>query len=133
MDIVEILKDDYHRFPVNQTYNIYDKNVYFKDPLNEFQGIDRYQKMINFISTWFKDIKMELHNIQRSQKIIKTEWTLNWTTPLPWQPRIAISGKSELTLNKDELVIAHIDYWNCSRLDVIKQHLFPSGHNNQNN
>ena len=29
MDIIEILKDDYQRFPENQTYNIYAKDVYF--------------------------------------------------------------------------------------------------------
>jgi hypothetical protein len=46
----------------------------------------------------------------------------SWTTPLPWRPRIAIPGWSELKLNADELIISHIDYWDCSRLDVLKQH-----------
>ena len=126
MDIVEILKEDYQRFPINQTYNLYDKNVYFKDPLTEFRGIERYKQMIGFISTWFKDIKMDLHGIRRSEDTIETEWTLNWTTPLPWQPRIAIPGRSELKLNHRELIVSHIDYWHCSRSDVIKQHFFPA-------
>lgn len=134
MDILEILKEDYQRFPVNQTYRIYADNVYFKDPLNEFRGVKRYQEMINFISTWFQDLKMDLHDIRLSGDTIDTEWTLNWTTPVPWKPRIAIPGRSELKLNEDQLIISHIDYWDCSRLDVIKQHLFPaqsiSRHNN---
>lgn len=124
MNILEILQDDYQRFPINQTYNIYDTNVYFKDPLNEFQGRERYKKMINFMSAWFKDIKMDLHNIHQKEDIIYTEWTLNWTTPLPWQPRIAIPGRTELTLNKNNLIVSHVDYWNCSRWDVVKQHLW---------
>ncbi|MEM6403902.1 MAG: DUF2358 domain-containing protein, partial [Cyanobacteria bacterium P01_D01_bin.116] len=33
MDIVEILKEDYQRFPENQTYSIYAEDVYFKDPM----------------------------------------------------------------------------------------------------
>lgn len=126
MDILEILKEDYQRFPADQTYNIYTENVYFKDPLNEFRGVERYKKMINFINTFFIDTKMDLHNICRTGDIIETEWTLNMTSPLPWKPRLAIPGRSELKLNDEEMIISHIDYWHCSRLDVLKQNLFPS-------
>ncbi|MCC5607936.1 DUF2358 domain-containing protein [Nostoc sp. CHAB 5834] len=123
MDIIEILKEDYQRFPVNQTYSIYAPDVYFQDPLNKFRGVKRYQKMVNFIQTWFLYPKMDLHNIQRLGDTIKTEWTLSWNTPLPWKPRISIPGWSELSLNSDGLIVSHVDYWNCSRLDVVKQHL----------
>ncbi|MDZ8071034.1 MAG: DUF2358 domain-containing protein [Nostoc sp. DedQUE08] len=122
MNLVEILKEDYQRFPVNQTYSIYAPEVYFQDPMNKFRGVKRYKAMINFIETWFLNPKMDLHNIQRLGDTIKTEWTLSWNTPLPWKPRISIPGWSELGLNSDGLIVSHIDYWNCSRLDVVKQH-----------
>ncbi|MFN6483153.1 MULTISPECIES: DUF2358 domain-containing protein [unclassified Nostoc] len=124
MDIIEILKEDYQRFPVNQTYSIYAPEVYFQDPMNKFRGVKRYKGMINFIQTWFLNPKMDLHNIQRLGDTIKTEWTLSWNTPLPWKPRISIPGWSELGLNSDGLIVSHIDYWNCSRLDVVKQHFY---------
>ena len=124
MDIIKILQEDYQRFPVNQTYSIYAPDVYFQDPLNKFRGVKRYKEMINFIQTWFLDPKMDLHNIQRLGDTIKTEWTLSWNTPLPWKPRIFIPGWSELGINSDGLIVSHIDYWNCSRLDVVKQHFF---------
>ncbi|MEH2454190.1 DUF2358 domain-containing protein [Nostoc sp.] len=124
MDIIEILKEDYQRFPVNQTYSIYTPDVYFQDPLNKFRGVKRYKQMINFIETLFLNPKMDLHSIQRLGDTIKTEWTLTWNTPVPWKPRISIPGWSELGLNSDGLIISHIDYWNCSRLDVVKQHFF---------
>ena len=60
MDIIQILKADYQRFPINQTYNIYHPKVYFKDPLNEFRGLEKYKKNIAFISTWFQEIQMDL-------------------------------------------------------------------------
>lgn len=126
MDTVEILKDDYQRFPKNQTYSLYAENVYFKDPLNEFRGIERYKKMIGLIDTIFQDIKMELHEIDRERDTIKMEWTLNMTSPLPWKPRLAIPGKSELRVNEDEKIISHIDYWHCSRFNVLKQNIFPA-------
>jgi hypothetical protein len=125
MDIIQILKEDYQRFPVNQTYSIYAEDVYFQDPLNKFRGIKRYKLMIKFIKTFFLNPKMDLHDIQKEGDTIKTKWTLNWNTPLPWKPHISIPGWSELRLNSDSLIISHIDYWNCSRLDVLKQHLFP--------
>lgn len=124
MDIISILKEDYQRFPVNQTYSIYAEDIYFQDPLNKFHGVERYKKMINFMHTWFVNIKMDLHDIQQLEDKIKTEWTLSWNTPLPWRPRISISGWSELGLNDEGLIASHIDYWYCSPLDVIKQHLF---------
>jgi len=124
MTLIETIKADYDRFPKNQSYNIYAEDVYFKDPLTQFRGLDRYQSMIDFISTWFKNINLELHNIRQEGNTIHTEWTLNWTTPLPWQPRISILGWSELKFNEEEKIISHIDYWRCSRWEVIKQH-FP--------
>ncbi|MBD2291996.1 DUF2358 domain-containing protein [Anabaena sphaerica FACHB-251] len=124
MDILEILKADYQRFPVDQTYSIYAPDVYFQDAVFKFRGLELYKWMIKFIQTLFLNLKMDLHNIQRQEDIIKSEWTLSWNSPLPWKPRISISGWSELRLNTEGLIISHIDYWHCSRLNVLKQHLF---------
>ena len=126
MDIVELLKEDYQRFPKNQTYSLYAEDVYFKDPMNEFNGVKRYKLMIKFIETFFMKTKMDLHDIRREGDTIKMEWTLNWNTPLPWKPRISIPGWSQLGVNSDGLIISHVDYWKCSRLDVVKQHFSSS-------
>ncbi|MGL5082766.1 MAG: DUF2358 domain-containing protein [Microcoleaceae cyanobacterium] len=121
MNLIDILKADYQRFPEDQTYSIYAPNVYFKDPLNEFSGLERYQTMVNFIRSWFLDIQLDLHEIFQQAEVIHTQWTLSWTVPLPWRPRVSIPGRSELQFNAEDLIISHIDYWNCSRLDVVKQ------------
>jgi hypothetical protein len=123
-DILEILQSDYRNFPRHQTYNIYAEDVYFKDPLNQFRGRERYKQMIQFIDTWFLAPQLDLHQIQRTGNQIRTDWTLRWTTPLPWKPRIAIPGWSELKLNSEELIISHIDYWHCSRWQVLQQHFW---------
>ena len=122
MNLLQILQDDYRRFPEGQTYSLYAEDVYFRDPLNEFRGRDRYQQTISFIKTWFLDVKMDLHIIQRDGNLIRTDWTLHWNTPLPWKPLISISGWSELTVNAEDLIVSHVDYWRCSRLDVLRQH-----------
>lgn len=122
MDILKVLRSDYDSFPANQTYEIYADDVFFKDPLNQFRGRDRYRQMIGFIQTWFRQPRLDLHQIQREGNQIRSDWTLSWTTPLPWQPRIAIDGWSELALNEQELIVSHIDYWHCSVWDVVRQH-----------
>ncbi len=121
MNIIQILQDDYQRFPIDQTYHIYAEDVYFQDPLNQFWGIKKYQKMIGLIKTFFRETKLDLHDINQSENLIITKWTLSWTAPVPWQPRMTITGWSELKLNPEGLIISHIDYWNCSIWDVIKQ------------
>jgi Uncharacterized conserved protein (DUF2358) len=122
VDIVTILRQDYARFPIDQSYQIYANDVYFQDPLSKFRGLDRYKQTIGFIQTWFKEPRLELYGIDRVDQLITTSWSLNWNTPLPWYPRIEITGKSEMLLNETELIISHIDYWDCSPIDVLKQH-----------
>ena len=120
--VIEQVKADYARFPNAQSYDLYAGNVYFKDPMNEFYGVERYKRMIGFIKQWFHDIELELHNVEQPQEnTFITRWTLNFTAPTPWQPRLSIPGWSQLQINKEGLICSHIDYWNCSRWDVVKQ------------
>lgn len=124
MDILTTLRQDYANFPDNQSYQIYDENVYFQDPLTRFCGLDRYRKTIGFIKTWFKHPHLELYAIDRVDLLVTTRWSLSWNTPLPWNPRIEITGRSEMLLNDRELIISHIDYWDCKPFDVLKQHFY---------
>ncbi len=122
MDIVTVLRQDYARFPIDQSYHIYAEDVYFQDPLSQFRGLDRYKQTIEFIRKWFHNPHLELYAIDRRDLAISTRWLLSWNTPLPWQPRIEITGNTELLLNERDLIISHIDYWDCAPLDVLKQH-----------
>jgi Uncharacterized conserved protein (DUF2358) len=122
MDILEILRQDYAKFPIDQNYDIYAEDVYFQDPTSKFRGLNRYRKTIAFIQKWFKNPHLELLEIQRIDRLITTRWSLSWNTPLPWEPRIEITGRSELLLDNRDLIISHIDYWDRPLLDVVKQH-----------
>ncbi|AFZ46547.1 Protein of unknown function DUF2358 [Cyanobacterium stanieri PCC 7202] len=123
MDLIEIIKADYQRFPENQTYSIYADDVYFKDPIYDFQGLKKYQDMIAFLKKWFQNLKLELHEINQDGEQINTRWTMSWNSPLPWKPFISVSGRSELKL-KDNLIVGHYDYWDKSFWYMVKQH-FP--------
>lgn len=121
-ELIEKLKADYARFPDNQTYSLYAEDVQFKDPMNAFSGIKKYQKMIAFLDGFFSDIQMDLHNIEQTEPAqITLSWTLNMTAPAPWKPRLSIPGHTALSVNQAGKINSHIDYWKCSRLDVLKQ------------
>ena len=120
-DLVEILREDYQRFPDDQTYDIYAEDVYFKDPLNEFNGIKKYRAMIGFLGTFFSNVKMDVHGVTQEDNLIKTEWTLNMTPPLPWKPRLSIPGWSELKIDDRNLISSHADYWHISPWAVLRQ------------
>jgi Uncharacterized conserved protein (DUF2358) len=122
MDLLTVLRQDYDRFPQDQTYGLYAEDVFFKDPMTEFRGVKKYQEMIATIDRFFKDLQLDLHEIQQTDHQIRTDWTLSWTTPLPWKPRITISGWSELTIDGAGLISQHIDYWHCTRWNVLQQH-----------
>ena len=117
-----ILREDYAKFPIDQSYQIYAEDVYFQDPTSKFRGLDRYKQTIEFIQKWFKQPQLKLAQMNRAEQLITTRWSLSWNTPLPWYPRIEITGRSEMLLNDLELIISHIDYWDCTPLDVLKQH-----------
>lgn len=121
MDILQILREDYTRFPAEQTYEIYSKRVYFRDPMNEFEGRDRYRQMIGWMDRWFQDIRMDLHEIEQMEQQIRTQWTLCWRLPLPWRPRLRVDGWTEIRLDEQGLICSHVDFWKCTRADLLKQ------------
>ena len=121
MTILEKLKQDYAQFPQNQSYELYAEDVFFKDPMTKFHGVQRYQEMIGFIQRYFLGVEMVLHDMSQQDNTIHTRWTLTWTAPFAWKPKMEISGTSELKLNAEGLVCSHVDVWNCSRWAVLKQ------------
>ncbi|MGF1520888.1 MAG: DUF2358 domain-containing protein [Leptolyngbyaceae cyanobacterium] len=125
MELAEVcdrIRRDYANFPHNQSYDLYAENVFFQDPLNRFHGVDRYRKMIEFIDRWFQAPSLELHKLEtHASDKFQTRWTLRWVAPLPWKPAMAISGWTDYHINEAGQIVSHIDYWNCSRWDVLKQ------------
>lgn len=120
-NLVEIIKEDYQKFPENQTYEIYAEDVHFKDPVYDFKGLKKYREMIVFLKKWFANLHLELHEINQNEAEINTRWTMSWYSPLPWQPFISVSGRSILKV-ENNLIIAHYDYWDKPFWDMIAQH-----------
>ncbi len=120
--IIEQLKQDYAKFPKDQTYGLYAEDVKFKDPMNQFEGVELFRRMIGFIDWFFGNVQMDLHSIEASApSLIELRWTLNMNPPVPWSARLHIPGRTELWLSEQGLIESHVDYWSCSRLYVLQQ------------
>lgn len=120
--LINQLRLDYENFPYQQSYHLYAQEVYFKDPLTEFRGIQRYQAMIAFMARWFRCLDLDLHQIDYTNSCqISTRWTLRWVAPLPWQPAMVIVGSSQLELNSHGQIVSHVDSWDCSPWQVLQQ------------
>lgn len=76
------------------------------------RGRKDFQGMIHFLAT--QDIRLDLHEMRQDGPVIHTRWTMSWTAPLPWQPWVTVTGRSELTLNAQGLIQQQIDYWDRS-------------------
>lgn len=120
--VCDRIRQDYANFPADQSYELYAENVYFRDPMNEFTGVDQYQKMIGFIARWFQQPRLVLHRLEKtSEQTFETHWTLSWITPLPWRPTVSVPGWTAYCLNDSGQVCSHIDSWHCSRWAVLGQ------------
>ncbi|HEY9824967.1 MAG TPA: DUF2358 domain-containing protein [Stenomitos sp.] len=120
-DLINTLTADYQRFPKDQTYSLYAEDVFFKDPMVSFRGVAWYRRLIQFMDRWFLEAEMTLHEIRQTGDRIDTVWTLRWIAPAPWKPQMSISGRSILQVNSAGLIQSHIDEWDCSRWDVLRQ------------
>ncbi len=123
MDILTTLREDYARFPEDQTYSLYAEDITFADPMMRVQGRKKYQDMIHFLATWFQNIRLELHAMEQQGQVIHSRWTMSWTAPLPWRPRVVVTGRSELAVNGQGQISSQVDFWDCSRWDLLRQHL----------
>jgi hypothetical protein len=124
-DLEKCLIKEYATFfsPLNKRF--YANDVAFNDPLNTFNGIDKYQNNVDMLagrtalgSLLFQDATIVLHNIEQvSADKIQTRWTLQVTIKaLPWQPRAKFTGISVYSLNSNGIVVKQDDYWDSINL-----------------
>lgn len=110
--------------------SVYNADVFFEDPLNQFRGAKRYASNISFLkkSPVFSDSTLVIHDSWIRQNVtadelgipggdqeresIRTRWTLEMTANLPWKPRVVFTGTSDYVVDEETgKVSEHIDLW----------------------
>ena len=113
-------------FEKDISYDIYTKDIFFKDPVNTFKWKFNYRIIFWTLRfhgrLFFTELYFDLHNVQQTEEnIILANWTVRGILRVPWQARIFFNGYSTYKLNKDGLIYEHIDTWDRKPTEILKQ------------
>ena len=126
--IAQLSQDLPTLFQKDIAYHIYSSDIFFKDPVNQFQGKINYRIIfwtLRFHARlFFTEIYFDVHDIQQTEMdILKVWWTVRGKLRVPWQANIFFNGDSTYKLNEDGLIYDHRDNWDRAPKTILKQFL----------
>jgi len=87
----------------------YDKNIYFRDTIQEIRGIEDFTAMTERLTKRSKDLKMKIVNSAMEENKIFMEWEM--TLSFKKYPSSVLYGSSRLTLNEEGKITEQRDYY----------------------
>ncbi|MEM6519019.1 MAG: DUF2358 domain-containing protein [Cyanobacteria bacterium P01_C01_bin.70] len=113
-------------FEQDISYDIYTRDIFFKDPVNQFKGKLNYRIIFWTLRfhgrLFFTDLHFDLHDVcVANPLIIRADWTVRGTLRLPWKSRIFFNGYSLYLLNAEGKIYDHRDTWDRSPKAILKQ------------
>ncbi|MDE5068525.1 MAG: DUF2358 domain-containing protein [Trichodesmium sp. St4_bin8_1] len=125
--VIERLKLDLPTlFEKDISYDIYTKDIFFKDPVNTFKWKFNYRIIFWTLRfhgrLFFTELYFDLHDLQQTaEDIIVANWTVRGVLRVPWKAKIFFNGYSTYKLNQDGLIYEHIDTWDRKPSEILKQ------------
>ena len=126
-EIIQRLKLDLPTlFEKDISYDIYTKDIFFKDPVNTFKWKFNYRIIFWTLRfhgrLFFTELYFDLHDVQQTAKdTILANWTVRGILRVPWKAKIFFNGYSTYKLNQDGLIYEHIDTWDRKPSEILKQ------------
>jgi limonene-1,2-epoxide hydrolase len=87
----------------------YDKNIHFRDCIQELRGIEEFTAMTKRLTRRSKNLKMNIINAFMDGKIIFMEWEM--TISYKKYPSSILYGASRLVLNDEGKIAEQRDYY----------------------
>ena len=128
-EIIQRLKLDLPTlFEKDISYDIYTKDIFFKDPVNTFKWKFNYRIIFWTLRfhgrLFFTELYFDLHDVQQTAKdTILANWTVRGVLRVPWKAKIFFNGYSTYKVNQDSLIYEHIDTWDRKPSEILKQFL----------
>ncbi|MBD2093108.1 DUF2358 domain-containing protein [Microcoleus sp. FACHB-1515] len=113
------------------SYDIYSQDIFFKDPVNTFKWKFNYRIIfwtLRFHARlFFTEIHFDVHEITHPEpdRIFVT-WTVRGTLRVPWRSKLLFNGNSNYTLNEKQQIYRHIDSWDRSPQEILRQFFRPA-------
>lgn len=117
-------------FEQDISYDIYTKDIYFRDPISRFKGKFNYRIIFWTLrfhgKLFFTSLYFDLHDIkQTAQDTILANWTVRGSLRVPWKASILFNGYSTYKLTPEGLIYEHVDTWDRPAKEILKQ-FFPT-------
>ena len=97
--------------------HLYAKDAFFKDPFNEFNGVDNIQKIFQHMFEKMEGPKFIFKDVIDSER----ECFLTWDFEFKMKNKShSIHGSSHLKLNEKGLISYHRDYWDVGEEVLMK-------------
>ena len=93
---------------LNKFDELLDKNIYFEDPFNKVNGIENFKKIFSNTLKNLDDVEFKVLNIISKNNIHIIKWEMIY---FAFNKNNSIVGLSEVTVNEDNKIVSHIDYW----------------------
>jgi hypothetical protein len=87
----------------------YDDNIYFRDSIQEIQGIEAFKAMTERLTKRSKDLKMNVVSAVQQENLIFIEWEM--TISFKKNPSSILYGSSRLTISENDKILEQRDYY----------------------
>lgn len=87
----------------------YDKDVYFRDSIQEIHGIEKFKEMTDRLAKRSKELKMNVVRAMMEDNIIFIEWEM--TITFKKNPNSVMYGSSRITINDEGKIYEQRDYY----------------------
>lgn len=126
---IDTLKQDLPTlFERDISYEIYSSDIVFHDPVNNFKGKLNYRIIFWTLRfhgrLFFRDLFFDLHDVSLAEPdTIRADWTVRGRLRVPWRANIFFNGYSLYTLNPEGFIDRHVDTWDRSPGEILRQFL----------
>jgi steroid delta-isomerase len=94
---------------------VYAKDCYFKDPFNDFSGIEKIKEIFIKMFKGLKNPHFIILESFKSEVDVENSWMLKWNFHFELMgKKIKITGTSHLLLDDEGKIKSHIDYWDTA-------------------
>ena len=87
----------------------YDDDIYFRDSIQELQGMEEFKAMTERLTDRSNDLTMRIIRTAQQDKDIFIEWEM--TIKFKRNPSSVLYGSSRVTLNEEDRIIEQRDYY----------------------
>lgn len=87
----------------------YDKDIYFRDSIQEIHGIEDFTAMTERLAKRSKELKMHVVRAVMEENIIFIEWEM--TITFKKNPNSVMYGSSRITINDEGKIFEQRDYY----------------------